>query len=34
VTTVFQLSVAGGLVQGVYTLRNPDKLVRLQALAG
>ncbi|WP_104105016.1 RNA polymerase sigma factor SigJ [Arthrobacter sp. 08Y14] len=30
VTTVFQLSLVNGRVQGVYAMRNPDKLSRLQ----
>lgn len=33
VTTVFQISVAGGQVAGVYSMRNPDKLVHLQGPA-
>lgn len=30
ITTVFQLDLAGGQVRGVYAMRNPDKLGRLQ----
>ncbi|MBP3037758.1 RNA polymerase sigma factor SigJ [Arthrobacter sp. zg-ZUI100] len=30
ITTVFQVSLAGGRVSGVYSMRNPDKLVHLQ----
>ena len=33
VTTVFQVSLAGGRVRGVYSMRNPDKLVHLQGPA-
>ncbi|MCC3270756.1 RNA polymerase sigma factor SigJ [Arthrobacter gengyunqii] len=33
VTTVFQLSLVNGRVQGVYAMRNPDKLVHLQSPA-
>ncbi|MCC9198562.1 RNA polymerase sigma factor SigJ [Arthrobacter sp. zg-Y820] len=33
VTTVFQISLAGERVRGVYSMRNPDKLVHLQGPA-
>jgi hypothetical protein len=33
ITTVFQVSLGGGRINGVFAMRNPDKLVHLQCPA-